>query len=189
MSTDNKDFFIWPTTFSCVIVLGDLILPSDYNLTIGMIPQPGESTATGLKKIKEFISKFIQNAILIGEENQFLPQLGKLRSNTVQLPQDPSDYFFAAVLFQKLTAISSDYFTIGQITVDSSIGDRVKYQINNINDVYSEVLEKNGWWTQDNVNTNNIDKFPSWEELDIVVSNKFSPKLVKGGKNENKSIW
>ena len=188
MSIDNTDFFIWPTTFSCVIVLGDLILPSDYNLTIGMVPQPGDSTAVGLRKIKEFITKFVQNAILIGEENQFLSQLGKLRSNTVQLPQDPSDYFFAAVLFQKLNAISSDYFTIGQITIDSSIGDRVKYQINDVNDVYSEILKQQGWWSQDNVNTNNIDRFPTWEELDIVVSNKFSPKLVKGGKNENKSI-
>lgn len=188
MSTSNKDFFIWPTNFSCVIVLGDLILPSDYNLTIGMIPQPGDSTTVGFKKIKEFISKFVQNAILIKEQNQFLSQLSNLRSNTVQLPQDPSDYFFAAVLFQKLTAISSDYFTIGQITIDSSIGDRVKYQINNINDVYREVLEKDGWWSQDNVNTNNIDNFPSWEDLDIVINNKFSPKLVKGGKNENKSV-
>lgn len=188
MLTDNAEFFIWPTTFSCVIVLDDLILPSNYNLTIGMIPQFGDSTAIGFRKIKEFITKFVQNSILIREENQFLSQLGKLRSNSIQLPQDPSDYFFAAVLYQKLNAISSDYFTIGQITIDSSIGDRVKYQINDVNDVYSEILKQQGWWSQDNVNTNNIDCFPSWEELDIIVSNKFSPKLVKGGKSENKSV-
>lgn len=188
MSTDSNDFFTWPTTFSCVLVVGDLILPSDYNLTIGMIPRPGESTGIGLRKIKEFISKFVQNSILIGTDHQFLPQLAKLQSNTMQLPQDPSDYFLAAVLFQKLNAISSDHFSIGQITIDSSIGDRVKYHINDISDVYSDDLKNAGWWSQDNVNTNNVDKFPTWEELDIVVANRFSPKLVKGGKNESKSI-
>lgn len=188
MSIDNNDFFTWPTTFSCVLVLGDLILPSDYNLTISMIPHSGESTAIGLKKIKEFISKFVQNSIVIEQDHQFLLHLSALRSNTIQLPKDPSDYFFAAVLFQKLTAISSNYFTIGQITIDSSVGDRVKYQINDISDVYSEDLSHAGWWIQDNVSTNSIDTFPSWEDLDIVVASRVSPKLVKGGKNESKSI-
>lgn len=188
MSTDSTDFFTWPTTFSCVLVVGDLILPSDYNLTIGMMPKPGESTVIGLRKIKEFISKFIQNSILIGRDHQFLPYLSNLQSNTVQLPQDPSDYFLAAILFEKLNAISSDYFLIGQITIDSSVGDRVKYHINDISDVYSKDLKECGWWNQDNVNTNHVDKFPTWEELDIVVTNKFSPKLVKGGKNEGKPI-
>ena len=188
MSTSNNDFFTWPTSFSCVLVLGDLILPSDYNLTIGMVPKSEGSTAVGLKKIKEFISKFVQNSILISQENQFLEQLSKLKSNTVQLPQDPSDYFLAAVLFHKLNAISKDHFSIGQITIDSSIGDRVQYQINDISDAYSEILTKDGWWLQDNVNTNGVDYFPSWEDLNISVSTRFSPKLVKGGKNENKPI-
>ena len=188
MSISNKDFFVWPTSFSCVLVIGDMILPSDYNLTVGMVPQSEGSTAVGLRKIKEFISKFIQNSILISQENQFLTQLSKLQSNTVQLPQDPSDYFLAAVLFHKLNAISKDYFSIGQITIDSSIGDRVQYQINDISDAYSEILNKDGWWIQDSVATNSIDCFPTWEDLNIAVSNRFSPKLIKGGKNESKSI-
>lgn len=188
MLTDNQDFFTWPTKFSCVLVVGDVILPSDYNLTISMIPHLGESTTIGLKKIKEFISKFVQNSILIEQDHQFLLQLSTLQSNTIQLPKDPTDYFFAAVLFQKLSAISSEYFTIGQITIDSSIGDRVKYQINDISDVYNEDLNHDGWWIQDNVNTNNIDTFPTWEDLDIFVTPRFSPILVKGGKNESKSI-
>lgn len=188
MLTDNRDFFVWPTTFSCVLVIGNLILPSEYNLSISMTPNSNESTATGLKKIKEFISKFVQNSILIDQNNQFLSQLSKLETNTIQLPSDPSDYLFAAVLFQKLTAISKDYFSIGQITVDSSIGDRVKYQINNTSDVYNNLLYTDGWWLQDNVNTNNFKDFPTWEDLNIDVGIKFSPKLIKGGKNESKSI-
>lgn len=188
MLTNNRDFFIWPTSFSCVLVIGDLILPSEYNLSIGMVPETDGSTSLGLKKIKEFISKFIQNSILISQENQFLPQLSKLQSNTVQLPRDPSDYFLAAVLFHKLNAISKDYFSIGQIIIDSSIGDRVKYQINDISDAYGDVLFTDGWWRQDNVNTNNVDFFPTWEDLNIEVSNRFSPKLIKGGKDETNSI-
>ena len=188
MLTDNRDFFVWPTSFSCVLVIGDLILPSEYNLTVSMTPNSNESTSTGLKKIKEFISRFVQNSILIDQNNQFVNQLSKLQTNTIQLPQDPSDYLFAAVLFQKLNAIARDYFSIGQITIDSSIGDRVKYQINNASDVYSELLYCDSWWSQDNVKTNNVKEFPSWEDLNIEVGSKFSPKLIKGGKHENKSI-
>lgn len=190
MWTDSKDFFVWPTNFSCVLILGDMILPSDYTLTIGMMPKSvhGESTAIGLHKIKQFISKFVQNSTLINIDHHLLPHITEFKTNVVHLPQDPTDYLFANILFKKLTAISADYFTINEITVDSSIGDRVQYRISNSCNVYDTMLNNDNWWNEDNVKTNEIDQFPSWEDLDITVSSKFSPKLITGGKRGNKPV-
>jgi hypothetical protein len=190
MSINANDFFTWPTTFSCVLVLDDMLLPNEYSLSIGMMPSltQEESRAVGLKKIKHFITKFAHHSTVIPTTHHLLPQISLLQTNAIHLPQAPYDHFFAAALFRKLTAISKNYFTIQQITIDSTIGDRVQYQISSSCDVYDEILNKNSWWNQDNVNTNDLHKFPSWEELDITVSNRFSPKIIKGGKSEIRSI-
>lgn len=189
MSADSTEFFTWPTNFSCTLFIGDVVLPNEYNVTIGMMPGDGQSiSGSGIKKIKEFFTKFVQNSIVINQDHDFLPSLTKFNTNTIQLPQDPHDFFFANVLFHKLSAISQTHFTIRQITIDSSIGDRVKYQVNDSCTTYDKLLKKNRWWQQDNVNTNDTHNFPSWEDLDITVATRFSPRLIKGGRNENQSV-
>lgn len=189
MSADTSEFFIWPTTFSCSLIVGNVLLPINYNLTVGMMPAAGQSISiTGLTKIKEFISKFVQNSIIINQENAFLDRLSYLDTNTVQLPEEPTDYFFSNILFYKLTSITQDHFAIRQITVDSTIGDHVQYQITESNDAYNEILNNDGWWNRNDVSTNNTHHFPSWEDLNIHAANRFSPKIVKGGRSETKSV-
>jgi hypothetical protein len=190
MSANNADSFTWPAHFSCVLILEDALFPVDYTLTVDMTPDVAQATSTsiGLKKIKEFITRFVDNAIVISQYHSFLSQLQKLKTNTVELPQDPNDYLFASILFQKLNSIAYDYFSIKKITVDSSIGDHVQYTVNSSSNTYKEILDRNEWWKQDNVKTNNYNQFPSWEDLNIMVSTRFSPKIVKGGRDENKPI-
>jgi hypothetical protein len=188
-SADANEYFIWPTTFSSTLFIGDGVLPNEYCLTVGMMPLAGQTVSSeGMKKIKGFITKFVQNSIIIRQDHQLLKQLYHLNTNILQLPQDPHDYLLANVLFHKLTAISRNHFTIRQITIDSSIGDRVKYQVNDSCTTYDKILKTDSWWNQDNVKTNNTHKFPSWKDLDITAPNRFSPKIVKGGRDENKSI-
>lgn len=187
MSVD-KDFFSWPTSFSCVLILKDVILPCSYNLTISMLPNTDDFNSVGLTKIKQFIAKFIQNSTIINTNHYLIDQVCKFKTNTIQLPQEASDYFIAAILFKKLNAISRNYFTINQITIDSDIGDRVKYQITDTSNAYDTILENEGWWNDDSVSTNAANNFPTWEDLFISTPIKFSPKLLKGGKNENNQI-
>jgi len=191
MLIDPKDVFTWPTTFSCVIVLGDMMLPNEYNLTISMIPYADtqDYTLLGLKKIKLFLNKFIQNSTLIQMSHPMFNNFSTFSTNIVQLPQEPHDYFFASLLYKKLTALSKSYFTINHITIDSSIGDRVQYQITDLCDAYDNILnDKLNWWNQDNTKTNSFGSFPTWDDLDMSASQRFSPVLLKGGKDENKSI-
>jgi hypothetical protein len=48
-------------------------------------------------------------------------------------------------------------------------------------------LNGNDWWNLDNVNTNNQDAFPNWNDINL-QNNRFEPKVVLGGKNENRFI-
>lgn len=190
MSINSKDVFTWPTNFSCVLVLGDMVLPNEYNLTISMLPNVAhnDSTMLGLKKIKLFLSKFVQNATLIQTAHPMFGHFSKLSTNVVQLPQDPHDYFFASLLYKKLAVLSEDYFTIHNITIDSSIGDHVQYQITTTCDAYDNILESDNWWNHDNTKTNNFGTFPTWDDLNVAVSPRFSPVLLRGGKDESKSV-
>lgn len=185
MSIDPSDTFLWPTAFSCVLMLDDILVPNNYNFLIGMMPHEGtESTSIGLKKIKQFISRYLQNSILIHHSHELLPNLKTLKTNIVQLPKEPSDYFFAYVMFRKLTAISKNHFIISQLTIDSNVGDRVQYEINANCNAYDNILNIDGWWNQDNLTTNEFNHFPIWDDFEL-GGTKFSPKLVKGGRDEN----
>ena len=103
MSSNPSDFFIWPTTFSCSLIIDDIILPVNYNLTVGIMPESGNPiSGVGLTKVKKFISSFVQNSVIIHKDHLILPNLLKLSTNTIQLPQDPTDYFFSNILYYKL---------------------------------------------------------------------------------------
>jgi len=189
MLTDSSEFFTWPTNFSCILVVDDVILPINYDLTVSMMPSNGHSiSGIGLTKIKEFTNRFVQNSVIIDQNNEFLEQLSTLDTTTIQLPQEPSDYFFANTLFYKLSAIARDYFSIRQITIDSTVGNRVKYQVNETSTAYKDILDEEGWWSRDDVSTNNTQYFPRWEDLNIYVAPKFSARVVRGGRGETKSI-
>lgn len=190
MLINSADIFTWPTTFSCVLVLGDMILPNDYNLTISMLPTnpQHDSTMLGLKKVKLFLSKFLQNATIIHQDHALLFPLTSFSTNLVVVPHAPCDYFVASLLFRKLEKITEDYFTIHNITVDSSIGDRVNYQVTESCVAYDNILNEDNWWNQDNTRTNTFGIFPTWDDLDVAASSRFSPVLLNGGKNDKRSI-
>ena len=70
------------------------------------------------------------------------------------------------------------------MTVDSAVGDHVQYCIR---DPEESGLDLSGehWWNMDNLETGTkIDV--SWDDLELNDSPKFEPRIIKGGKSENK---
>jgi len=64
----------------------------------------------------------------------------------------------------------------------SSIGDNVEYNVNHSNKMKLDTSNKY-WWNMDTVNTGQNEHI-SWEELNIIDSPRFMPKIVKGGLSE-----
>ncbi len=183
MLTNNS--FRWPTAFNCVLVRNNLLLVNQYNISVLMSPEPSDQELFGLgfRKLKHFINNYLDNSIIINLHNPCLPNLEWIQTNQIHLPKEPHDYFLAAILYQKFSVIAKEFFSIFEITIDSTLGDNVEYKINHST---QELENESNWWCQDNVSTNNVDRFPSWEELKIIQLNRFEPKIVQGGKGENK---
>ena len=184
MLTKHLESFSWPTEFACTIITEKLILPNHYSIRIGIEPNDPKTTDVnlGFKKIKYFISNYINNAVIVNQENQLANLTTGIDTNFILLPCEPYDYFFATILYNKLSSIAEKYFDIGYLGLDSSIGDRVEYTIMQIND--SELdLKGKYWWNEDSVNTG-TDDHPTWEELDFRDRPKFCPKIVQGGLSE-----
>ena len=185
MSINNNDSFRWPTTFHCVLLRNNMLLVNQYNISILMSPElvDQESFSLGFRKLKHFISVYLNNSVIISADSPVVTQLEWLDSNIVHLPKDPHDYFLAAILYQKFSSIVKEFFSISELAIDSKLGDNVEYRINHVN---QELFNEGSWWCQDNVNTNNVNEFPSWDDLKIIPINRFEPKIVIGGKGENR---
>lgn len=184
LNNENVQSFLWPCEFACTIVSEKLIIPNYYNLKLNIEPAESKTSDinTGFKKLKYFVSNCLQNSILIHQKNPLLINLKEIESNFVLLPAEPYDYFFASVLFNKLSKIVENYFLVNYLELFSSIGDHVEYTVNHGNKMKLDTNNKY-WWNTDTVNTGQTEHI-TWEELNIIDSPKFMPKIVKGGLSE-----
>ena len=125
----------------------------------------------------------MNNGLFINQSNPLTELTVNLDTNIILLPCEPYDYFIAAILYNKLSAIAEKYFDIGYLSLDSLIGDRVEYTIMELN---SSNLELDGdlWWNQDSIDTGSGDT-TSWEDLNFRDRPKFTPKIIQGGLSEN----
>ena len=122
--------------------------------------------------------------------------------NKILLPGSPYDQLLAVVLYSKILAIAGNYFHFGNLTVDSKLGDSVKYTVdtNSYENKHLEVTdwcESNitPWWTRDDtatfdqrINAKNIwQGAHSWKDLGYdseQKQGKFTPTVIDGGRNK-----
>lgn len=180
----NNSSFLWPSDFSCTIISEKLIIPNFYQIRLSIEPNNARATDInlGFKKLKYFIHNCLSNSILINEKNTALKLFSEFDSNFIPLPTEPYDFFIANILFSKFKIITEKYFELKYLTLESEVGENVQYHVN----VHSKMeLEKGAkyWWNIDSITTGN-NETPTWEELNLHDSPKFSPKVVQGGLSE-----
>jgi hypothetical protein len=87
-------------------------------------------------------------------------------------------------LLRKFQVITSKYFEIGFMTIDSAIGDHVQYCIRDPEESGLDLSGKH-WWNMDDLDTG-LGCDVSWNDLELSDVPKFEPRIIKGGKGENK---
>lgn len=177
--------FNWPASFACTIVTDNLILPTTYNISISIDPisDSHSDINIGFKKLRSFIDLRLHNSIFISKDNPLLPAFVGLGNNQNIFPTDPYDFFVGCVLYKKFLTITEKYFEIDFITIDSLVGDNVQYTI--IDPEESGLnLDGDHWWNMDTLDTGIGDDI-QWDDLDISVGPKFSPKIIQGGLSGN----
>lgn len=185
MST-NEPLITIPLTFSCTIVNGKLIIPNLYHIQVHLEPVPpiNEHAALTFQRINYFVNNCLQDSIIINSDHDLYTHLENYDNNIVILPCDPYDFYLGCILFAKISTIIDNHFSIGQIAIDSSIGDNVVYYINDSSDCGLN-LNGDNWWNKNDISTNSKDSH-SWENLQLVRSAGFQPKIIQGGLSGNR---
>lgn len=183
MST-NLEPYIWPTSFACTLVTDKILLPNHYTITVGIDPVDPVYFSLGFRRLKAFIDLYLHNSIFILQNHDLVESILKLETNTVKLPTDPYDHVVGCILLRKFQSITYKYFEIEHITIDSAIGDNVQYCIRDPEETGLE-LSGEQWWNNDNLDTGK-GMLISWTDLELQDGPKFEPRIVKGGRSENK---
>jgi len=140
--------------------------------------------AIGFKRLRTLVDLCLQNSVFIYSSNTIIETFKELDTGLVQFPTEPYDYFVGSVLFRKFQSITSNYFEIGFMTIDSAVGDHVQYCIKDPEETGLD-LSGDYWWNKDDLDTG-AGSLISWEDLDLSSGSKFEPKIIKGGRSEDK---
>jgi hypothetical protein len=183
MST-NLEPYIWPATFACTLVTGNLIIPNQYSINVSIEPVAPTEIAMGFRKLRTFVDSMLHNSIVIFSENELTTSFKNLDTTVVYFPTEPYDYFVGCVLLRKFQIITEKYFEIGLITIDSAIGDHIQYCIRDPEETGLELIGDH-WWNKDSLDTGS-DSNITWNDLDLNDGPKFEPRIIKGGRSENR---
>jgi hypothetical protein len=206
MSTnnDNINFFTWKTTFSSTVVIDDCVYPNTYDINIGFVPRSDNIALQniGFEKIKYLLNRLCENSIVFSPKDKTQTFWFKMPVNKILLPGSPYDQLLAVCLFRKINSIAGKYFIFDHLTVDSRLGDNVKYTIDNesLENKHLEVTEWvdadiNPWWNRDDTATfdQRLDAKTywqgavSWKELGYDDTDKktksFNPTVIDGGRD------
>lgn len=185
MLNKKIDNFVWPANFACTLITEKLMIPNLYSLHIGLEPATSnnDDIALGFKKMKYFLNEYLENSIFLSKEHSLAKPLNILDTNMVLFSEEPYDYLVASVFYQKFSAITTNYFTVTFLSLDSALGDHISYTIADIEEIPFQ-LNGDFWWNKDSVNTG-TDDHTTWENLNLVNLPKFSPVVLKGGLSES----
>lgn len=174
------DTVAWPLDFTCVVVDDHSIMPNHYSLGLVIEPQGSitDNIGLGFKKLRYFVNESLSNSLFINRASLFRECLTQSENNMVLLPCEPLDYYVGCILLRKFLTITQEYFDITEINIDSAIGDRVLYNIQDPTECRIEL--GNDWWDIDDASTGSkITK--SWEELNLIPYPNWKPTIIKGG--------
>lgn len=130
-----------------------------YSFTLSLLVEecdnPDEPNIA-MDRISFFIENYIQNSILIdSEDTDAIENYKNAGINTCELPGDPHDQIFAAVLLLKLNSIMEGRMKITDLLIGSAMSNGVRYNV--VAEVAESSLSGNYWWNNNSLSINDED--------------------------------
>jgi len=197
---EDINYYTWSTSFDATVVIDGAVFPNHYECSISFLPK---STSVKIQNIHfdkiKYMFKTFENSLIFNIEDEHKDFWYKMVVNKVLLPSQPYDQLLAVCIRNKIISICGEHFDIGEISLDSKLGDNVQYIIDEDsyeNKVANEVVwEDNPWWTRDDTAT--FDQkmgddiwrgAVSWKDLGYVYepegNTKFKPTVIDGGREQ-----
>jgi len=134
---------------------------------------------TSLARLNHFVYHELTNTVFINQDNQEQMQLLTTAGiNITPLPEEPIDQIIGIALYCKLNAILEQRMMVTDVTIQSSLGDNVRYLHSDQESLGP--CEETGWWldagpTHSNFKPTNsnkkqvvkLNRTPTWRDLDL----------------------
>jgi len=205
---DNEDvlnFFSWNTNFDATVLIDDVIYPNNYQVSISFIPKSNniKTQNIGFERIKYLLNRLCENAVIFNPKDKTQKIWFTMPVNKILLPGSPYDQLLGVCLYRKIQSIAGEFFHFGHLSVDSKLGDRVKYTVDN--DSFenkhlnvTEWVDSNidPWWNRNDtatfdqrIDANTIwNGATTWKDLgydtDNTKAKSFKPTVIDGGREK-----
>jgi hypothetical protein len=142
---------------------------------------------TSLERLNHFVYNELTNTVFIKQDNQEQMQaLTTAGINITPLPEEPIDQVIGIMLYCKLNAILEQRMIITDITIQSSLGDNVRYLHSDQESLGP--CDEPGWWVDTGPIHNNfkpaignkkqvvkLNRTPAWRDLNLEWSGTSAP--------------
>ena len=162
---------------------------NDYNAEISMYTNTTEQEdhVTCMARLNHFVYHELTDTVFINQHNQEqLRALSAAGIKVTTLPEEPIDQIIGIALYCKLNAILEERMIVTNVTVQSVLGDNVRYLHGSQESLGP--CSDTGWWTDPGpVHSNfkpatkgkrvvKLNRTPAWRDLDLGWSGTELPK-------------
>lgn len=121
-----------------------------YSITLSILVEECEDADEpniAMERVVYFIDNYIQSSILIStDETSSIEKYKDAGIRICELPEEPHDQVFAAVLLLKLNSIMEGRMKITDLLIGSAMSDGIRYNI--VSEVAESTLSGNYWWNK-----------------------------------------
>ena len=158
----------------------DRLQVNDYSaeLSIHTNTTNHQDHVTCMERINHFVYHELTNTVFIKQDNHDqLRALSAAGIKVTTLPEEPIDQIIGIMLYCKLNAILENRMIITDVTIQSLLGDNVRYLHNHQESIGP--CEQPGWWTECSPTHSNfkpsagskrvvkLNRTPSWRDIDL----------------------
>jgi predicted Fe-Mo cluster-binding NifX family protein len=176
-------------TWSAAIWFEDRLQINDYTAELAIYTNTSdqEDHVTSLARLNHFVYHELTNTVFINQANQEQMQLLTTAGiNITPLPEEPIDQIIGIALYCKLNAILEQRMVVTDVTIQSSLGDNVRYLHSDQEGLGP--CDEPGWWFESSPAHSNfkptnsskkqvvkLNRTPTWRDLDLDWSGTPAP--------------
>ncbi len=142
-----------------------------YDFTLSMLVEtdiPKEHNIA-IERLDFFIKNVISNSVFVNEENfEAIEKYFDAGINVITLPGEPYDQIVAMAILLKLNSIMENRIKITDITIQSLLGEGIRYPIVSETAENADIMVGNNWWYRSDLETTNQNIFSLEPENNVV---------------------
>ena len=176
-------------TWSAAIWFEGRLQINDYTAELAIYTNTTDQDdhVTSLARLNHFVYHELTNTVFIKQDNQEQMQaLTTAGNNITPLPEQPIDQIIGIALYCKLNAILEQRMIVTDVTIQSSLGDNVRY-LHSDQESLGPCDEQGWWFDAGPVHSNfkptisnkrqvvKLTRTPAWRDLDLEWSGTPAP--------------